>query len=403
VHRNGAWDRIIWLDVCFFCEDVPISLPPASAVAIGLIAVLRLASSRCAPQFITVWRLLTSLVSSFYFRSQLGVMSWATTNKRCLPTGNNNPYNQFCPKPTHKISLNKKRNEGLTYPLHPMLVRAYGILEPYFCRYVLPSSSGGGDSGGAGGGHGLLATPEAWEDLLENKLPKSARSTVGANLKKKWAESTTTPQEKWRELLRHLRVKFNLPSIVGDDAGGGSGEDFDEDGREGSAPRAADATNGKRLKKAGGAPSAALEEERQRIALWPVELVFQYTYPRLDINVSKMQNHLLKSPFCVHPKTGRVCVPIQPDAVDDFDPFAVPTLPQLARELDEYHQNAANDGNNGDGPTPQQQQQQPDWKKTSLRGYFEGFEKGFLEPLQKDLRRKQRDRAEEEAAGRGDF
>ena len=64
------------------------------------------------------------------------------------------------------------------------------------------------------------------------------------------------------------------------------------------------------------------------------DIVLQYTYPRIDAEVSKHRNHLLKAPFCVHPKTGRVCVPIDPSVVEDFDPESVPTVSQLLQELE---------------------------------------------------------------------
>ena len=44
-----------------------------------------------------------------------------------------------------------------------------------------------------------------------------------------------------------------------------------------------------------------------------------------------------------------------------------------------------------------------DWQKTSLKGYFETFQKNFLDPLTKELRKKDREAAEEQAAVIGDF
>lgn len=66
------------------------------------------------------------------------------------------------------------------------------------------------------------------------------------------------------------------------------------------------------------------------------EIKLQMCYPRLDVNVSRGMNHLIKSPFCVHPKTHRVCVPVEMDKIEKFDPFTVPTIDQLCSEIDAH-------------------------------------------------------------------
>lgn len=89
------------------------------------------------------------------------------------------------------------------------------------------------------------------------------------------------------------------------------------------------------------------------------DVVIQFTYPRLDINVSKQMNHLLKAPFVVHPKTGRVCVPINPATADSFNPTEVPTIGRLVDEL------------NRTG----------DMDQTSFKSYIDFFVDEFLTPL----------------------
>ncbi|KAI9571590.1 prim-pol domain-containing protein [Boletus coccyginus] len=100
------------------------------------------------------------------------------------------------------------------------------------------------------------------------------------------------------------------------------------------------------------------------------DIILQYTYPRLDAEVSKHRNHLLKAPFCVHPKTGRVCVPVDPANVDRFDPPGVPTVTQLLRELDIAGEGA-------------------DWEKTSLKPYVEMLDRhtmGLMDEVRKARR-----------------
>lgn len=80
------------------------------------------------------------------------------------------------------------------------------------------------------------------------------------------------------------------------------------------------------------------------------DIILQYTYPRIDAEVSKHRNHLLKAPFCVHPKTGRICVPVDPERIDEFDPELVPTVGLLLRELDAT--TAESSGEEHSGPCP---------------------------------------------------
>jgi len=108
--------------------------------------------------------------------------------------------------------------------------------------------------------------------------------------------------------------------------------------------------------------------------LW--EIMLQYAYPRLDINVSKGLNHLLKSPFCAHPKTGRVCVPICPSRADSFDPAGVPTLKQVAEEINAF---AREEGD---------KKLSKEFKKTSLKEPMRVFEE-FLAGLAETWRGQQ--------------
>ncbi|XP_058945916.1 DNA primase small subunit [Pocillopora verrucosa] len=145
----------------------------------------------------------------------------------------------------------------------------------------------------------VLSCKEQWEGMLA-LVPDSIRNELNTS----WSTTTETSRERWDE----LEMKF-------------------------------DSCN-----------------ERKEVK---DEIIFQYCFPRLDVNVTKGLNHLLKSPFCVHPKTGRVCVPISMEEVDTFDPFTVPTISQLCEEIDQHDKNTPD-------MIEDEKKKIPAFKKTSL-------------------------------------
>lgn len=194
---------------------------------------------------------------------------------------------------------NAKAKVNLAYPLHASLERAYNILEPMFDKICIHNQG--------------IMDDHRWRDVLVY-VPEEYQDDITKILSK-----CRTPSDRW------VQLKVQIESL-GD--------------------------------KHRNKPGSSNQVSKQ-FALCLPSIVFTYLYPRLDINVSKQTNHLLKSPFCVHPKTGRVCVPIDPYTCEEFDPFKVPTLVELNEEL-----NAA------------------DGTKSSMTKFIEYFETKFLKPLE---------------------
>lgn len=185
-------------------------------------------------------------------------------------------------------------------PLHPHLSRSLDILKPYFAQQILEEQDPFASEAGAE--RLLILLPDL---VLREALRKKWDAAPGRSSVQKWADIDAV-------------AKTGLSKKI--------------DGK-------------------------ALLEAKQ-------DIVLEYTYPRLDVEVSKKLIHLLKSPFVVHPGTGRVCVPIDPGEVDSFNPISLPTVTQLLQEIDHHgrHDMQLDDS-----------KRIPDYEKTSLRPYVEYF------------------------------
>ncbi|KAL8243838.1 hypothetical protein R6Q59_010096 [Mikania micrantha] len=223
-------------------------------------------------------------------------------------------------------------------PLHPHLQRSLEILKPYFQQDILVDQE-------------PFLSQEGQDRLLQ-LLPDKVLNEA---LRKKWSSSPDRPStRKWADI---------------------------------------DALAATGVSK--GLDTKALVEAKQDILL-------EYTYPRLDVEVGKKRIHLLKSPFVVHPGTGRVCVPItvagDMKRAEDFDPLTVPKVTELLEEVDQFHSSESKTDNSQEeeGFT---MKRVSDWEKTSLKPYIELFEEHVRAIIKSETVRIKRERDEDGATG----
>ena len=226
-------------------------------------------------------------------------------------------------------------------PLHPHLVRSLDILKTYFQSNILADQE--------------PFLSEAGQERLLHLLPDKQLNDA---LRKKWASSPDRPSvRKWADI----------------DALAATGVSETLDTR-------------------------ALMEAKQDILL-------EYTYPRLDVEVGKKRIHLLKSPFVVHPGTGRVCVPITTtgdmEQAEAFDPLTVPRITDLLKEVDTFQSTNGDvkpedDRFVEDGVTMRKVN---DWEKTRLKPYVEMFESYVKTIMKNETVRVKRERDEDGATG----
>ncbi|GAA5899473.1 hypothetical protein JCM6882_009127 [Rhodosporidiobolus microsporus] len=191
---------------------------------------------------------------------------------------------------------------GLSRPLHPTLERAFeNHLKSAFANVVLADQE-------------CLKDEEQWSNVVKLIPDKEKASTLYKDIP---ASSSLSSRKRWDQ----IRIAPSGPQ---------------------------------------SASAAVKEKIREKHADAVDDIIIQYTYPRIDTEVSRKLNHLLKAPFCVHPGTGKVCVPLLASQIDAFDPDNVPTVGSLLMEIEALVRQDLKDAN---------------WSRTSLKPYVEILER----------------------------
>jgi len=205
------------------------------------------------------------------------------------------------------VDSDKPQQPKINNQLHPLFARTYDtILLPYFENHVILEQR-------------LFEEQDNWNRLLSF----CGYPDIAKQLDKDFSSQEKTPEERWASTKASLLNAYN-----------------------------------KDLK------------SRKRPPCNPVhKIVMAYTWPRLDENVSYKLNHLLKSPFVVHPKTGKVCVPFDPSTCENFDLNDVPNVRTLMSEMS----------------PPGEAKEGQDYKTTSLKKSMKVFQ-DFLSKLSRSQR-----------------
>ncbi|CAI2348363.1 unnamed protein product [Caenorhabditis sp. 36 PRJEB53466] len=112
---------------------------------------------------------------------------------------------------------------------------------------------------------------------------------------------------------------------------------------------------------------------RDRYAL--LRFVLQRCYPRLDVNVTTGTNHLLKSPFCVHPGTGNIAVPLDVNTIAQFDVKTCPRIDHVIAELEARNELKKEENEENEEAEESKNRKYLAYRHGILAPYVENFEK----------------------------